>query len=226
MNTLLHKHFFAYMSDELVAELEVPAQTVLVNTTHPGALGHNVLKKQNFYVYTLKDINNPPDHVIYANTVHNNRVSLTLQEPAKLVPLYELQVSFNTDHSAYAGLHLQPIKVIKRDVGDYRPLRDLEHLLEVEFIRVFRFPIVRVHGEPGHEKAYLMLQYDDPSKEDMMKAVIDSEQFTNVVLEYSPSDKLHVTYGLNRELPMPAYIAQIELDFNKIVEKYNIRIAD
>ncbi len=228
MNTILHKHFFAYVSDELVSELEVPAQTVLINSVHP--IGHNVLKTQNFYVYTFADIDNPPKHTLYTNSVYPNRISITLHEPTKLVPIYELQATFNTDHSAYVDLHLQPINVVQKEyylphVKDHYSLPGIKELLEPEFFKFFTYATIHVDKLFEEHRAFFRISYSSSEDAEIYYSMVsDMAGFKEAVLKFA--DKFEPECGLITETGFPYYAVTVPLDFNKVVDYFNIRIVD
>lgn len=230
MNTLLHKHLFTHISTELVSELEVPALTILDNEIDPTVTGYNLLNVTTMYVYTIPDVDEPPRYTLQFNTTDMNYITMVLTDATKLVPMYELQIKRLGEKSNDISFDLIPINVVKKEyylphIKDHYSLPDIEKLLEPEFFKFFTYASIHCDKLFDEQRALFRISYSSPEDVDLYHSLVsDMAGFKEAVLKFA--DKFEPECGIITETGFPYYAVTVPLDFNKVVDYFNIRIVD
>lgn len=126
MKNLLQQHLFTYITTELKPEITIPSGSQLLNTIEVPK--SNVIGNSELFVYRIKKVKNPPEHVIGGSLTGSQVFSLILKEETIGVPVYKMVI--NEDH-----FMLHPIT--KEMLSEYDTEELEENHLRRELDRVF-----------------------------------------------------------------------------------------
>lgn len=126
MKNLLQQHLFTYITTELKPEITIPSGSQLLNTIEVPK--SNVIGNSELFVYRIKKVKNPPEHVIGGSLTGSQVFSLILKEETIGVPVYKMVIK--EDH-----FMLHPIT--KEMISEYDTEELEENHLRRELDRVF-----------------------------------------------------------------------------------------